>query len=84
PDHRNGSMHFLTMELEYRTQHKIKRLLMLSGIRQVKTLEQFDWHFNPRINKEDSMTFLTSPWIEDAFNLVSRIHKAFTPASKIE
>jgi len=47
PDHRDGIMNFLTMELEYRKQHKIKRLLRLSGIRQVKTLEQFDWHFNP-------------------------------------
>ena len=120
PDHRDGIMNFLTMELEYRKQHRIKRLLRLSGIKQVKTLEQFDWHFNPRISKEDILTFVNSPWIEDAFNLVligdtglgkthiasalcyeailrgystvritafdlvSRIHKAFNSASKIE
>jgi DNA replication protein DnaC len=70
PDHRDSIMNFLTMELDYRKQHRIKRLLRLSGIRQVKTLGQFDWHFNPRISKEDILTFVNSPWIEDAFNLV--------------
>jgi DNA replication protein DnaC len=70
PDHRDSIMNFLTRELDYRKQHKIKRLLRLSGIRQVKTLGQFDWHFNPRISKEDILTFVNSPWIEDAFNLV--------------
>jgi len=119
-DHRDGITNFLTMELEYRKQYKIKRLLRLSGIKQVKTLGQFDWHFNPRISKEDILTFVNSPWIEDAFNLVligdtglgkshiasaicyeailrgystvritafdlvSRIHKAFNLASRIE
>jgi DNA replication protein DnaC len=119
-DSRDGITNFLTMELEYRRQFKIKRLLRLSGIKQVKTLGQFDWHFNPRISKEDILTFVNSPWIEDAFNLVligdtglgkshiasaicyeailrgystacitafdlvSRIHKAFNPASRIE
>ena len=61
---------FLKMEAEYRSQHKIKRLLRFSGIKQVKTLKQFDWHFNPRISKDDILTFHNSPWIENAFNLV--------------
>ncbi len=61
---------FLKTESEYRRQHKIKRLLRLSGIKHVKTLDQFDWHFNPKISKEDIMTFVNSPWIENAFNLV--------------
>lgn len=120
PDRRDTVAGFLTMEIEYRRQHTIKRLLRLSGIKQVKTLDQFDWHFNPKITKEDIMTFVNSPWIENAFNLVligdtglgkshiaaaicyesilkgyatacitafdlvSRIHKAHSPASKIE
>jgi len=67
---RDGIVNFLKMELEYRRQHRIKRLLRLSGIKQVKTLEQFDWHFNPRISKEDIMGFVNSPWVENAFNLV--------------
>jgi DNA replication protein DnaC len=61
---------FLRTEIEYRRQHRIKRLLRLSGIKHVKTLDQFDWHFNPKISKEDIMTFINSPWIENAFNLV--------------
>jgi hypothetical protein len=119
-DQRDIMIGFLKMEIEYRRQHKIKSLLRLSGIKQVKTLDQFDWHFNPRVSKEDIMTFVSSSWIENAFNLVligdtglgkshiasaicyeailqgfptacitafdlvSRIHKAFNPASRID
>lgn len=61
---------FLITEMEYRKQHKIKRLLRASGIKQVKTLSQFDWHFNPKISKEDVMSFVNSPWIDSAANLV--------------
>ena len=111
---------FLKMEIEYRKQHKIKRLLSLSGIKHVKTLGHFDWHFNPKISKDDILSFLNSPWIENAFNLVligdtglgkshiasaicyeailrgystafttafdlvSKIHKAYNPASRID
>ncbi len=119
-DQRDIMIGFLKMEIEYRRQHKIKSLLRLSGIKQVKTLDQFDWHFNPRVSKEDIMTFVSSSWIENAFNLVligdtglgkshiasaicyeailqgfptacitafdlvSRIHKAFNPVSRID
>ena len=61
---------FLKTEQEYRKQHKIKRLLRLSGIKQVKTLAQFDWQFNPRINKEDILSFAHSFWVREASNLV--------------
>jgi len=119
-ERRDGILDFLKMEIEYRRQHKIKRLLSLSGIKHVKTLDQFDWHFNLKISKDDILTFVNSPWIENAFNLVligdtglgkshiaaslcyeavlrgyptafitafdlvSRIHKAHNPASKID
>jgi DNA replication protein DnaC len=119
-DRRDTILDFLKMEIEYRRQHKIKRLLRLSGIKHVKTLEQFDWHFNLKISKDDILAFVNSPWIENAFNLVligdtglgkshiaasicyeavlqgyptafitafdlvSRIHKANNPASKID
>ena len=69
-DRRDTITGFLKMEIEYRRQHKIKRLLRLSGIKHVKTLDQFDWHFNPKISKDDILTFVNSPWIENAFNLV--------------
>lgn len=119
-DQREMVIGFLKMEFEYRRQHKIKRLLGMSGIKHVKTLDRFDWHFNPKINKDDILTFVNSPWIENAFNLVligdtglgkshiassicyeailrgyptacitafdlvSRIHKAYNPASRID
>jgi DNA replication protein DnaC len=63
-------LNFLNMEKEYRKQHRIQRLLRMSGIKQVKTLKQFDWHFNPKISREEIMTFINSPWIENAYNLV--------------
>jgi DNA replication protein DnaC len=69
-DQREIVIGFLKMEIEYRRQHKIKRLLRLSGIKHVKTLDQFDWHFNPKISKDDILTFVHSPWIENASNLV--------------
>jgi DNA replication protein DnaC len=119
-DRRDTILDFLKMEIEYRRQHKIKRLLSMSGIKHVKTLDQFDWQFNPKITKDDILTFVHSPWIENAFNLVligdtglgkshiassicyeailrgystacvtafdlvSRIHKAYNPTSRIE
>jgi DNA replication protein DnaC len=119
-DRRDTVADFLKMEIEYRRQHKIKRLLRLSGIKQVKTLTQFDWHFNPKVSRNDIMAFVNSPWIENAFNLVligdtglgkshiasaicyeailqgfstvritafdlvSKIHKALNPASRID
>ena len=119
-DQRERVIGFLKMEIEYRRQYKIKRLLRNSGIKHVKTLEQFDWHFNPKISKDDIMTFVHAPWIENAsnlvligdtglgkshiavgicyeallrgyptacitaFDLVSRIHKAYNPSSKID
>jgi len=61
---------FLCAENEYRRQYKIGRLLRTSGIKQVKTLSQFDWHFNPKIPKEDILTFHSSGWVENAANLV--------------
>jgi len=119
-DRRDTILDFLKMEIEYRRQYKIKRLLSMSGIKHVKTLEQFDWQFNPKISKDDILSFVNSPWIESAFNLVligdtglgkshiassicyeailrgyptacttafdllSRIHKAYNPTSKID
>jgi DNA replication protein DnaC len=119
-DQRERVVGFLKREIEYRRQHKIKRLLSQSGIKHVKTLEQFDWHFNPKISRDDILTFVNSSWIENAFNLVligdtglgkshiassicyeailrgyptacitafdlvSRIQKAYNPASRID
>ncbi len=63
-------VNFLIKEREHRKLYKIKRLLRSSGIKQVKTFEQFDWHFNPKIPKEDILSFRNSSWTQDALNLV--------------
>lgn len=61
---------FLKQEQEFKRQHKIKRLLKYSGIKQVKTFDLFDWSFNSKIPKQDILDYKNSPWIEKAFNLV--------------
>jgi hypothetical protein len=71
-DRRDMILDFLKMEIEYRRQHKIKSLLSLSGIKHVKTLDQFDWHFNPKISKAILRGYPTA--CITAFDLVSRIH----------
>jgi DNA replication protein DnaC len=63
-------LEFLKAELQYRKQHRIQRLLRASGLRQVKTFEQFNWSFNPGISKEEIYTFLNAPWVETPMNLV--------------
>lgn len=77
---------FLQKEKQYQHQHRIQRLLSRSGLRQPKTLTQFDWSFNPKIPKQELLDFVHSPWIEQAANLVligdaglgkSHIAKAF-------
>lgn len=69
-DERKIILKFLESERQYQRQHKIKRLLRISGIKQVKTFEQFDWHFNPKLAKEDILSFARSSWVEGASNLV--------------
>lgn len=70
PDHYEAIVKFLTTEKEFRKQYKMKRLLRISGIKQVKMFDHFDWHFNPKIQREDVLSFKESPWIEQAFNLI--------------
>lgn len=63
-------LNFLKGEKEYRKEYRIRRLLRLSGIKQVKTLQQFDWHFNPKISKEEILAFSNPDWVEKAVNLL--------------
>lgn len=63
---------FLKKEQSFRSEWKIKRLLANSGIRiaQVKTFNQFDWSFNPKLPREDILAFKNSHWIEQGANLL--------------
>jgi hypothetical protein len=42
-DQREVVIAFLKIEIEYRRQDKLKKLLRMSGIKHVKTLDQFDY-----------------------------------------
>lgn len=63
---------FLKQEQALRREWKITRLMKNSGIRsaQVRTFDRFDWSFNPKLPKEDVLTFKNSSWINDGANLL--------------
>jgi len=48
----------------------IRYLLIRSGIRRIKRLEDFDWAFNPKLPREKFMAFYESSWFEKSNNLV--------------
>lgn len=53
-----------------RTARKIRYLLTRSGIKRVKSFEEFDWKVNPKLPREAVFDFAKSPWVEQARNLV--------------
>lgn len=63
---------FLKTERKLRHDFRIRRLLSGCGIRpnQIRTFENFDWLFNPKLPKQDILAFRGSHWIEEARNLV--------------
>ena len=69
---KSSLIEFLKQEKSFRQEWKIKRLIANSGIRlaQVRTFDQFDWSFNPKLPKEDILAFKNSSWIEQAANLL--------------
>lgn len=69
---RDMLLDFLKKEQAYRHEWRIKRLLSSSGIRpfQIRTFDGFDWSFNPKLPREDILSFKNSPWIEEGANLL--------------
>jgi DNA replication protein DnaC len=59
----------LREEHSQREIRRIQRLIRLSGIKKIKTLEEFDWMFNPKIPRNEIMEFINSDWVENARNL---------------
>lgn len=57
-------------EARARELRQIHYLLVRSGIKRVKRLEDFDWKFNPKLPREKFMAFRNSPWIENTQNLL--------------
>ena len=60
------------LEEEYRERkiRRVRRLLKYSGIKRVKLLEDFDWKINPKLPREELMSFAGARWIDKAMNLV--------------
>lgn len=52
-----------------RETRRIQRLIKLSGIKRIKTFEEFDWTFNPKIPRDRIMEFTNSNWVENVCNL---------------
>lgn len=65
-------LEFLQKEQKYRQEWRVQRLLSLSGLApaQRRTFDEFDWSFNPKIPKEDILSFKNSTWIEEGANLL--------------
>jgi DNA replication protein DnaC len=61
---------FLAAEHRLREEHRIQRLLRMSGIRKVKRFEDFDWTFNPKIPRYKIMQLLHTDWLKVPCNVV--------------
>jgi DNA replication protein DnaC len=60
----------LEQEADARRVKQIHYLLKRSGIKQIKRFEDFDWKFNPTLPRQEILAFRTSPWREEARNLL--------------
>ena len=49
---------------------RIQHLLIKSGIKNIKTLEEFDWKFNPKIPRNKIISFSESDWVDQIKNMV--------------
>jgi DNA replication protein DnaC len=63
---------FLTKETSARSECRITQLLATCGIpkHQIRTFDQFDWHYNAHFPKQEILSFRNSAWIEQGANLV--------------
>ncbi len=70
PDQIQTILPILEDEARSREVKQIHYLLGRSGIKRVKRLEDFDWKFNPKLQREKFMAFRNAPWIDNAQNLL--------------
>lgn len=61
---------FLTEEYQKREHKRIAYLMKMSGIKRIKTLNEFDWTFNPKIPRDKIMEFINTDWLRRPCNLV--------------
>jgi DNA replication protein DnaC len=60
----------LKEEISTRETRRIQHLLVRSGLKPIKKLEDFDWKFNPKLPREEIMRLLQTPWDKDIKNVM--------------
>ena len=60
----------LEEECRQRKIRRVRRLLQNSNIKRIKLLEDFDWKINPKLPREEFMSFARAKWMDKAMNLV--------------
>jgi DNA replication protein DnaC len=60
----------LTQEASAQENKRIKGLVMRSGIKRIKRVDDFDWKFNPQIPRNEIMAFNGLSWSIQTKNLV--------------
>ncbi|MGH7646616.1 MAG: ATP-binding protein, partial [Gemmatimonadaceae bacterium] len=60
----------LTGELERKDERRVTTMLKLSGLPSGKTLEDFDWSFQPRIDRRQIDTLATCSYIREKTNVL--------------
>ncbi len=70
PEERKFLADFLSREQTLKEQKKREHLLRMSGIKRVKLLSDFDWAYNPKIQKDKVMEFMETDWLKKPCNLV--------------
>jgi DNA replication protein DnaC len=67
-----GVCAFLEKEKEARRVVRLQRLLAGCGLNkhQLRTFDQLDWDFNPKMPRQEILAFRSSRWVDTAANLV--------------
>ena len=60
----------LTRQLERKDERRVATMLMLSGLPTGKTLEEFDWGFQPRADRRQLETLATCSFVRERQNVL--------------
>jgi len=60
----------LTRQLERKDERRVQTMLKLSGLPQGKTLEDFDWAFQPRVDRRQIEALATCSYIREKTNVL--------------
>lgn len=71
-DSRSLILNFLELELQERQNYRQMKLMRCCGIskNQMRTFDQLDWHFNPKMPRQELLAMRGSNWIDEPQNLV--------------